>query len=247
MGVFKRAKRYFRKQVKRVKKRYSGPSGMQRLISDVNMLKTAINSERKYWDKEDIVPYSITDLNPVALYPWDGLAQGDGEQQRIGDQIKALYTSIRVRMELTSTSTTPANTHTVRVMVIMDNDSRYEQPLLPLSLQPCVLATSATGQLAVISPYVTQQVNGRGSMGERWKVLRDFKVTLDNVKSKQKNLTININHTKFSSKHKGQIVKYDSASERYPNGRMYVLFLTDNAVADNVMMYAYSRVCYVDT
>lgn len=242
---------YVRKQVKRakkyVKKRYGGSSGIQNLIADVTRLKTLVNSEKKYWDKEDFVPYSLTDSSFVTLVPFDGLTQGDGEQQRVGDQIKALYTSIKLRMELTSTSTTPANTHAVRVMVIMDNDTRYEAPIAGGTLASNVLASIATGPLQLISPYRTQQTTGIGSMGERWKVIRDFKITLDNVRSKQKDLTININHKKFSRKLMGQIVKYDSADNKHVSPRMYVLFLTDNGVADNILMTAYTRVCFVDT
>lgn len=244
-------RKYVRKQVRRakkyVKKRYGGPSGLKTLISDVAMLKTAINSEKKYWDKEEFIPISITDANFQTLVPFDGLIQGDGENQRIGDQIKALYTSIKLRFELTSTSTTPANTHAVRVMVIMDNDTRYEAPVAGGTLASDVLASIATGPLQLISPYRTQQIAGSGSMGERWKVIRDFKFTLDNVKSKQKDITININHKRYSRKHMGQIIKYDSGTQESVTPRMYVLFLTDNGVADNVWMYAYTRVCYVDT
>lgn len=241
-------KRYARRVKRFVKKRYgtAGIGAIPKILRDVNMLKTAVNSERKYYDRTDIVPYNITDLNPMLLDPWDGLVQGDGEQQRIGDQVKALYTKIKIRLELNTTSITSANTHVVRCLVIADHDTRYDAPLTGLNVAGAVLADIATGQMQIISPYRTQQFAGIGSMGERWKIIRDFNVKLDNVNDKQKLLDITVDHTKYSSKRKGQVVRYDSADARDPNPRMYVLLLTDNAVTDTIQGYAYSRLCYVD-
>lgn len=240
-------KKYARRVKKFVKKRYGGRQGLSNIYRDLSMLKTAINSERKYFDQENIIPFTPTDANFTSLVPWDGLTQGSGEQQRVGDQVKALYTLFRARFELNTTSTTVANTHTVRVMVVVDKDSRYEAPVTGATVAQGVLQTIASGPLQLISPYKVDQAVALGSMGERWKVLRDFKITLDNVKQKQKNIEILINYKNYSPKRHGQVIRYDSANNQTVNPRMYILFLTDNGVTDGILVNAYSRLCYVDT
>lgn len=248
--AFKRARKYVRKQAKRLynaaKGRYWNPRGMATLMSDVAMLKTAVNSERKYYDRQDIIPLAPTDVAPFRLVPWDGLALGTSPVQRVGDQVKGLYTNIRMFCELQGTTLTPGNSVWCRVLLIMDKDSRYDNPLSALTLREAVLADSSTGPTQIISPYETQQEVGEGSMGERWKVIRDVRFRLDNVQQKTKMLNLSINHTRFSVRRKGQVVKYDSAASNNTNSRLYVLFLTENGSADNVLVTSYSRFCYVD-
>lgn len=252
--MFTRRSRPFRRYARRVKrfvkKRYgtAGLGAIPGILRDVNMLKTAVNSERKYHDKFEYIPISVTDAAPLLIDSWGGLTEGTGEQQRIGDQIKALYTTFKVRMELNSTSTTVANTHFIRCLVIADFDTRYEAPLAATTLASYVLADMSTGQMQLVAPYNVQQRIAEGSMGERFKVLRDFRIRLDNVQSKQNIIDVTIDHKKFSQKRKGQVVRYNSTgTANYPNPRLYMLCLTDNGTVDAVQAYTYSRLCFVDT
>jgi len=237
-----------KRSIKRFRKRYGGVQGLANLYRDVSMLKTAVNSETKYHDKYALVSHDLTDLNPLSLNPFDGLPQGSGEQQRIGDQVKGLLTRIRLHVELNTTSTTIANTSFLRVMVVMDKHSRFDATILPgATMAGYVLADTSTGVQQMISPYRTQVAQGVGAMGDRFKVLRDFRVSIDNVKQKSRLIDIVINHKKYSPKKHGQIIRYDSFTEQACSPRMYVLVLTDNNVAGNLPIYAYTRFTFNDS
>lgn len=237
-----------KRAINRFRKRYTGARGMVNLYRDVSMLKTAVNSETKYHDKTSVISHDLTDLNPLLLVPFDGLAQGSGEQQRVGDQVKALYTRIRLHIELNTTSTTIANTGFLRVMVVMDKHSRFDSTLYSGSaLAGIVLADTSTGVQQMISPYKTQVTQGAGSVGDRFKILRDFRVSIDNVKQKSRLIDVAINHKKYSPKKHGQIIRYDSFTEQACSPRMYVLVLTDNNVTSNLPIYAYTRFAYNDS
>lgn len=89
-------KKYVRRQTKRginyIKKRYSGPSGLNKVMSDVKLLKDIINTEKKFTER------TISDTN---VGQWSGTGsghylgdvtpifnQGTSDNQRLGNSIK---------------------------------------------------------------------------------------------------------------------------------------------------------------
>lgn len=248
--VMKRIRRYAKKQAKRAygwaKKRYTTKGGIARLMSDVSMLKTAINVEHKNWDRTAIVPADVTYTSPPTILPWDGMNQDNTNNGRNGDQVKALYTQVRMHFEAQGTTLTAGNNHTVRVIAFVDKMARFATPLSGLTLRDIILAEATTGPGAIISPYQMGNTSN-GTVGGRFKIIRDFKFKLDNVTQKSKVVTVNINHKKYSSSKHGQVIKYETSSlNDYPEQRLYVMLLSDNGSADQIYFYYHSRVVYVD-
>lgn len=255
MAFIRKAKRYFRKQAKRAygaaKKRYLAPGGAGRMARDIAMLKTALNVEKKYWDRTELVTADLRwSTGAYVQSPWDGLGPGTGPSGRNGDQIKALLTSWRVMLSLIPNTITPANSVFVRFLVVMDMEPRISGVLDGVTLQTALLQYGAdNGAQTILSPYRVTQISGlaEGFVGQRFKILRDFKVKLDNLTQKEKVLTISIDHTK--SKYKGQRVKYGNiaADDGKPiDNRLYLVAVTDNDVASTVSIMSNSRVKFVD-
>lgn len=253
--AYRKLKRYFRKQAKRAygwaKNRYGTKGGMRRLAADVSMLKTAMNVEKKYWDRSELVTADLVwSTGAYVQAPWDGLGVGTGQSARNGDQIKALLTQWRVMLSLLPNTITPANSVFVRFMVVMDTEPRISGVLDGVTLQTALLQYgSDTSSQTILSPYRVTQISGlaEGFVGQRFKILRDFKVKLDNLTQKEKVLTISIDHTK--SKYKGQRVKYGNITadnDKPIDNRIYLVAVTDNNTAGVVSIQSNSRVKFVD-
>lgn len=249
--ALRKVKRYVRKQVKRAygfaKKRYGTKGGIGRMAKDIAMLKTAINVEKKYWDRTQLVASDVLwSTGAFVQSPWDGIAVGTLQNQRLGDQVKALYTSWRVWMTLNNNSVSPAAAFHVRFLVVMDTEPQMAAlPLDGVALQTSLLENIDTATNTIMSPYRVNGISGlnTGYPGQRFKILRDFKVRLDNLQNKEKILNINIDHTK--SRYKGQRIKFGLDGNLTDN-RIYLVAITDNTTAGYLSMVASSRVQYVD-
>lgn len=249
--ALRKFKRYVRKQAKRAygfaKKRYGTKGGIKRMAKDIAMLKTAINVEKKYWDRTQLVASDVTwGANAFVQSPWDGLAQGVGTNQRIGDQVKALFTSWRVWMALNNNTVTPAASFHVRFFVVLDTEPNLLQtPLDGATMTTSLLENVDTATNGIMSPYRVSSIGflNTGLPGGRFKIIRDFKVRLDNLQCKERIINININHTK--SRYKGQRIKY-GADGNLADSRLYLVAMTDNTTAGYLSMVASSRVQYVD-
>lgn len=244
--VYRRVKRYAKKQAKRLygfaKSRYGTSGGMARLVKDVSMLKTAINVEKKYHDRGGTHTPLLSNFSAYSI--WDGIAQGTLPDQRIGDQIKVLWAQQRFTFECNSTALAPAQSIQCRVMMVYDKEPRAEAPLTGNQLAPYILQDMTK---PITSFY---EVDGN-AIGDRFKVLKDIRFVIDNVKQKNKFIKLSIPLTKLFPRTKGLRVKFhpDGGSGlHYPDtGRIYTLIMCDDANATSVTsVIDNSRVCYVD-
>lgn len=247
-------KRY-RKFVKRTRKgiRRANKTALKGVWTAIKALRTGMNVERKFWDRVSLVTTTnLTSGNPAMLaLPWDGLSKSLDASGRVGDQIKALYTTYRVRFDFAPTGLSDSATAVIRILCVLDTEPRLGSSLSPITLRDAVLQHVSTGPLQVTSPYkVTAggSATGGGYVGQRYKVLRDFRFTLDNVAQKQKLVKININHMR--NKYRGFRVKYsdDPALSDVPSdNRLYIFAVTDHPTSGDITYDGdSSRVCFVD-
>lgn len=215
------------------------------------MLKTAVNSERKYYDRGDTQD-GITYSAPYAFHPFDGLALGNDEITRNGDQVKALYSTLRLHLEniVTSTDdgTAPQSSRlAVRIMAVLDMGSRYDAAIAASTMRSMMLSTPGDGRGSIMSPYKVGHIAGYGSVGDRFKILRDKVVTLDLQKQSQYMYKTTINWSR--SKIKGLRIKYSEFGEvtnpNQPDPRLYFLVWTDSTVA-NLRCRVVCRTQFVD-
>lgn len=245
--VFKRYRKFVRKHRKGLIR--ANKMGLKAVWTAIKTLKTGQNTERKFHDKAGLISFNVGSGAPAILFnPFDGLAKSLDASGRVGDQIKALYTTMRCRFEYRPT--TLADSVMVRILVILDTEPRLAAPLGAVALRDAVLQVTSTGPQQINSPYrVTIGTAGvaGGYVGQRYKVLRDFRFTLDNVGQKQKWVSINLNHMK--NKIRGLRVKYTDydVNDYAADNRLYVLAVTDNGTSTDIEVDGdYSRVCFVD-
>lgn len=245
----RKAGRYVRRWAK---KRYGTPGGIGRLVKDVQMLKTAVNSERKYYDRVDTAD-AIKSSAPYAHHAFDGLQMGNSEITRTGDQIKALYTTYRLHIENITDPTAEAgnpagNRIMVRVIAFLDTSSRYESATAAATIQTHILEKTADARQLMLSPYKVSHTIGAGSVGDRYKILRDKVFTLDLEDKTQRMIKMNFSWTR--NRYKGMRIKYEEVSGgsvAQPDPRMYFMILTDCNLANTVLRtHLYSRTCFVD-
>lgn len=229
MGNFrKKAKAYVKKQARRAgswaKKRYMGKGGLSNIVKDISLLKTALNVEKKHLTVGGAATSGgLTYSNPYAYMPFDDLTNGSGFDQRIGDQVKMLYGSWRIHLELNATAGTTVQRSTMyRIMAVMDMEPRGDAPLTASQLRDELLADTSTARGQIVSYYRLT-----GQVGDRFKIVRDFRVRLDDVTQRQKFVNININFTKMFPGKKGHVVKYDAENDPV-NTRLYILLLSDD-------------------
>lgn len=250
MGNFrKKAKSYIKKQARRAwqgaKKRYTGKQGIANIVKDISMLKTALNTEKKYYNVAS-TPGSgnLVAANAYIYSPFDAMAQGLAEDQRLGIQVKALWSSMRLHFELNgNTGTTVQRSTMLRIIAFMDLEPRGEGVQPALTMRNNLLSSIANPRDVILSYYRTD-----GFVGDRYKILRDFRIRLDDVGQRQKIVNLNFNFTKMRPKTKGLRVKYDAANE-LNDDRLYILVLSDDAsVAGSgfVDFTTQIRTCYVD-
>lgn len=254
-GKVKKAKRSFYSKAKAtakragqaLKDRYTSAGGLGRLVSDVAMLKTAVNSERKYHDQVSLVAGTATDTAPYMLaLPWDNLSQGVAENQREGDQVKALWTTFRTILDWAPTGLTTAATCQVRILAVLDTEPRASNAVSATVLRDSILAVTATGPTQITSPYKVLHTATAGAVGGRWKVLHDEVLTLDNANKKQHIVNLSFNH--MQNKYKGFRVKYGPSPDDNPaDDRLYIILCTDSSTLNDLVITGdYSRFCYVD-
>lgn len=243
--ALRKFKRYARKQAKRLygfaKKRYGTSGGLARLAKDVAVLKTAVNSEKKYFDRSGTHNPRISTYSAYSL--WDNILPGNGTNQRTGDQIKVLWAQQRFTFEVNSTALSPASSIQCRVMLVMDREPRGDTPLTGNQLADFVLHDPANP----ITSFYETELN---AMGDRFKVLRDVRFVIDNIQQKNKYLKMHIPLTKLYPTTKGLRVKYHTAdgTNHYPDtSRLYALIMCDDPNATSITNVTdSSRVCYVD-
>lgn len=246
--VYGTVKKYARKQYKRaygaVKKRYTGKQGMENLWNDISMLKTAINVEKKYIQSTSPLG-TIGFAAGTVISPMDGLTEGTGEDQRIGDQVKFLWTQQRVFLELNASGLTAANSSMIRFIQLIDLEPRGDAILNAGQLSSFVLQNNTTGVNQMMSYYNN---NGLNSVGDRFKIIKDFRIKLDNVERKQRYVKLNWDYTKLYPKTKGVRVHYTQDGTNTPkNVRFYTLVLCDDSnVTPVTQILIDQRSCFVD-
>lgn len=249
--VFKRYRKFVKKTRKGIRR--ANKTALKGVWTAIKALRTGMNVERKFWDRVSLVTTTnFTSSNPLMLaLPWDGMSKSLDATGRVGDQIKALYTTFRTRFDFAPTGLSDSATAVIRILCILDTEPRLGSSLAPVTLRDGVLQHVNTGPLQVTSPYrVTGggTATGGGYVGQRFRVLRDFRFTLDNVHQKQKFIKININHMR--NKYRGMRVKYsdDPALADVPSdNRLYIIACTDHPTAGDITVDGdSSRVCFVD-
>lgn len=230
-----------------VKDRYGTEGGLARLAGDVAVLKTAVNSERKYWDRVSLVQSTLSSTAPIILaVPWDDLTEGSGPQQRNGDQVKVLWTTFKCIFTNALTSSGAGSAIRVRVMAILDTEPRGNNPVTAVQLRDAVLQTTNTGPLQMTSPYKTSQTATWGAVGDRWKILSDEVFTIDNVNQKSYCYQVALNHQR--NRNRGLRVKYIPTPDDNPaDDRLYIIAMTDTGTTLEVLVDGeHSRMCFVD-
>lgn len=255
MKTFRRLRKAYGRFAKRNRKPLmrANKLALRTVWKAIGAIRTGMNVERKFWDRLSLVmTTNLTSANPIMLaLPWDGLSKSLDASGRVGDQIKALYTTYRARFDFAPTGLSDSATAVIRIICVLDTEPRLGSSLSAATLRDSILQHVATGPLQVTSPYkVTAggSATGGGYVGQRYKILRDFRFTLDNVAQKQKMIKININH--MLNKYRGFRVKYsdDPALADVPSdNRLYIFACTDHPTSGDITIDGdSSRVCFVD-
>lgn len=245
--------RRYRKFVKRTRKGIvrANRTALKGVWTAIKALRTAQNSERKYWDRVSLIQSTVSNTVPFILAtPWDGLTKALDANGRLGDTIKALYTTFKCRFDFAPVGLNDGATAMIRIIAIVDTEPRVSSTLTPTQLRDAVLQVTSTGPMQINSPYkvtLSGTANSGGYVGQRYRILKDFTFRLDNVSQKQKQLKLSLNHMK--NKMRGIRVKYaDADANDWPSdNRLYILAVTDHPTANDILIDGeYSRVCYVD-
>lgn len=244
-----RVKKYVKKQAKRLygyaKKRYvpNGRIDVVRIAKDLNEVRKAINVEKKYKTEYINTQLGIGATAPGIWAPLNGLAQSASPTGRIGDQVKFLWMSARMVWECNSSLTTNAYANMVRILVVHDREPRGDSALSATVLRDYLLEDpSAEG--GINSFYSNETKNG---VGDRFKILRDFKFPIDNIKQKQKAITVNLNFCKMFPKSQGLRVSYGPGDNNLRDDQIYILAITNDPNATPVTaVTSATRACYVD-
>jgi len=92
--------------VERIGRRYSGPNSMNKISSDIKMLKSLINTELKHIDSS-VANFTVNLSTPV-VQTLITVAQGSASTQRTGDSVK--FNRIDINFQYTFDSGTVATT-----------------------------------------------------------------------------------------------------------------------------------------
>lgn len=241
--AFKRFRKAFKKaRSHAVKQGVRKAKALVGLAKQVYQIKKQLNVEKKYWDKSSAITSIIDDATGYFFYPWDGLARGTTPTTRVGDQVKMLYTSVKFTIENVASTSGGGAAHNVRIIAFMDTEPRGDAAMSVATVKSQILQLTSTGALTINSPYNTTQASGQGVVGDRYKILRDFTIQLDNTRVKQKCIKLYFNHGM------GKKVKYEDTNSYPTDDRLYVIVLTDSAAAntDLEIKGALSRCCFID-
>lgn len=184
-------------------------------LSMAKMLKAVINVEKKFINVT-ATSFSITSTPFVGwLCP---IAQGNDENQRNGNSIKAVSNSQKYTIQLNTAATTGC---TVRVILFMDKVSNGTIPLA------ADLLDITTGISPVLAHY------NRDNAGSRFIVLADKRYNME--KQSKDHITSSV-YNKLSHH-----VKFDGATAvpaSMTTGHLFVLFVSDQTALPPQLEYS---------
>lgn len=185
-----------------------------------------VNVEKKFYDVQNlnITSTAFNSSGSVGLYT--AMAQGNDYNQRNG--ISILPKSFQLNMNVYNNG---VNYATCRVVVFRDMENRQATPAVSDLLE------TVTPQ----SPL--NHVNGK-----RFRILKDWKFTLDGVSKSTRYLEYYHQFNKVGSKGKDHI-RFEgtgSGASNIDEGHIFILFLSDNITAAAPFGTIYTRLRYID-
>lgn len=222
--VWRRTKRYFRKQAKRAynaaKKRYATPGGIGRLAKDVSMLKGLVNTEFKAL--ENTATYSPI-LGTPTIIDVSSVAAGTGVGQRTGNSIRVKSHQANFRLERNPGAPTNAMS-TIRISMVLDTEPQVGTPVetdIWKSTEPTALR------------------NFESLHSRRFKVLMTRQLVLDGVQERCKLMRI-YKRLNFIARFSG------NTAATYSNNRLFMIIQTDNPTAVDLSVVMDWRTRFID-
>lgn len=222
--VWKRTKRYFRKQVKRAygaaKKRYATPGGFGRLAKDVSMLKGLINTEFKYHDQLGQT-YTPTQADPL-IVPLTEIP-GNSSMGRTGNSIRLKSAQLQMRIERNPTTATP-DANTVVVSLVLDRDPNLGTP-------------AVTDIWTAGNPQSFRNIEVAHT--NRFKIMVQRRFVIDGI------------HTRTAIcswfKRMNMVSRFNAATATSgSNNKLYMILRTDNTIDTDIQVFWNHRTKFID-
>lgn len=203
MGTYRRTNRRYRRKrrVAWYNKRYSAKGLALKALKNIHYIKGLVNAERHY------VVSTVTNDNITSagtLTHLSNIAQGDTQGTRTGNSILARSLFGRIGLEMNPTATVSR----IRILIVCDNQ------------QIADTSPSATDVLLTASTLSSLDT---ATYPNRFKVLKDMLITLDDAKMMGSSFKINIpmyKHIKYNGANSTDIAK---------NG-IYILYISSESV-----------------
>lgn len=185
-----------------------------------------INVEKKFFDVPNVSVSQTMFNNAGSVGIYTAMAQGNDYNQRNG--ISIMPKSFQLNMNVYNTGT---NFSTNRIIVFRDNENRQAIPTVSDVLE------TVTPQ----SPL--NHVNGK-----RFRILKDWKFTLDGVSKQTRYIDYYHQFNKPGAKVKDHI-RFEGSGAGVASadeGHIFILFISDNITANAPFGTLYTRLRYVD-